>query len=163
MHTSNTLLYTQNWKKNSSAYASVLDRFWYVAICWLKRQGVTGPILNVFITYSYRIMAYWQRLGELVYKNGLHRRNPSVFQTPCYFFFFGMTVMLTLRFLVRLWFKSLSGSLLIILHYNRTRIRSVSITVIPKKRRKKTNKKNTWSLEHWRIPPVKPIFIYQFP
>ena len=53
-----------------------------------------------------------------------------------------MTVMLTLRFLVRLWFKSLSGSLLIILHYNRTRNWSVNITVMPKKNKqtKKTNK-----------------------
>ena len=28
--------------------------------------------MNVFLTYSYRRMAYWQRLGELVYKNGVH-------------------------------------------------------------------------------------------
>ena len=38
--------YVQNWKKNinSSAYASVLHTFWYLAIRWLKHQGVTGPL-----------------------------------------------------------------------------------------------------------------------
>ena len=51
------------------------------------------------------------------------------------FLFFGMTVMWTLRFLVRLWFKSFSGSLLIILYYNRTRNWSVNITVMPKKKK----------------------------
>ena len=31
---------------DSSAYASVLDKFWHVGIIlhWLNRQGVTGPL-----------------------------------------------------------------------------------------------------------------------
>ena len=58
-----------------------------------------------------------------------------------------MTVMLTLRFLVRLWFKSLSGSLLIILYYNRTRNRSVNITVIPKKKNKQKKNHGVWNTD----------------
>ena len=43
-------------------------------------------------------------------------------------------------------FKSLSGSLLIILYYNRTRNRSVNITVIPKKKKKKKNQ-GVWNTD----------------
>ena len=53
----------------------------------IPEAGVKDP-LSLFLTYSYRIMAYWQRLGELVYKNGVHTRNPSVFQTTWFFFYF---------------------------------------------------------------------------
>ena len=66
----------------------------------------------------------------------------SVPDSLVFFFSYGMTVMLTLRFLVRLWFKSLSGSLLIILYNNHTRNRSVNITVIPKKKKKKTTRES---------------------
>ena len=45
-------------------------------------------------------------------------------------------------------FKSLSGSLLIILYYNRTRNRSVNITVIPKKKNKQTKKnQGVWNTD----------------
>ena len=31
---------------DSLAYANVLEKFAYAGICWLKRQGVTGPLVK---------------------------------------------------------------------------------------------------------------------
>jgi len=38
-------MYTPKIEKNvdSSAYAGILEKFLYVGICWLNRQGVIAP------------------------------------------------------------------------------------------------------------------------